>query len=171
MVNGSSSSNERESAQPSPAVADVSARLTHPFHRQMFDYWRGKFVDSIPPPRVAIDPIDIPPSILPWLVLYTVHWIEDRPRFQFRLVGTSVVQRYDRDSTGKYFEDVYDSATYPRMMAAFSEVALHCRPAYAQLQMPIPDRDFIPYERLLLPLADADGRVEAIIAVMGFKPN
>lgn len=164
-------SKKRLSAALNPVIADISARLTHPFHRQMFDYWRGKFVDSIPPPRAAIDPIDIPPSILPWLILYTVHWIDNRPRFQFRLVGTSVVQRYDRDSTGKYFEDVYDSTMLSKQMAAFSEVALHCRPAYAQLRLPIPERDFIPYERLLLPLADAGGRVEAIIAVMGFKPN
>mgnify|MGYP003654531707 CR=1 FL=1 len=176
MVNGDRSSKGRDTAKPNPSIASFSAQLTHPHHRQMFEYWLGKFVGSVPPPRAAIGPSDIPPAILPWLVLYTVHWVSDqkgsdRPRFQFRLVGTSVVQRYARDSTGKYFEDVYDSATYPRMMAAFSDVALNCRPAYAQLQMPVPGRDFIPYERLLLPLAGEDGRVEAIIAVMAFKPN
>lgn len=152
-------------------MADFTAQLTHPHHRQMFAYWQGKFVGSLPPSRAAIDPLEIPTDILPWLILYTVYWDENRPRMQFRLVGTGVVQRYNRDSTGKYFEDVYDSPTLARQMAAFSEVACNCRPAYAQLRLPIPDRDFIPYERLLLPLAGEDGRVENILAVMAFKPN
>jgi hypothetical protein len=176
MVNNGRSSKDRDTATSNPAIASFAAQLTHPQHRQMFDYWRGRFVGTLPPPRAAIDPVDIPPAVLPWLVLYNVHWVSDeqgseRPRFEFRLVGTGVVQRYCRDSTGKYFEDVYDSPTLARQMAAFSEVACNCRPAYAQLRLPIPDRDFIPYERLLLPLAGEDGRVEAIIAVMGFKPN
>ena len=171
MVKGGRSLKGRDTAKPNPSIASFSAQLTHPHHRQMFDYWRGKFVGAIPPPRAAIDPLEIPTDILPWLILYAVHWRADQPHFQFRLVGTGVVQRYDRDSTGKYFEDVYDSATLSRQIAAFSEVALNCRPAYAQLQLPVPGRDFIPYERLLLPLAGEDGRVEAIMAVMAFKPN
>lgn len=171
MVDGGKSPRERSPMTEDPAMADFVAQLTHPHHRQMFDYWRGKFVGSMPPPRAAIDPLEIPTDILPWLILYTVHWEEDRPRFQFRLVGTGIVQRYNRDSTGKYFEDVYDSGTLPRQISAFSEVALNCQPAYARLRLPVPERDFIPYERLLLPLAGEDGRVEAIIAVMGFKPN
>ncbi|RKQ72589.1 PAS domain-containing protein [Oceanibaculum indicum] len=176
MVKDGRSSKDRDTATSNPSIASFSRKLTHPHHRQMFDYWHGRFIGTLPPSRSAIDPVDIPTAVLPWLVLYNVHWVPDeqgseRPRFEFRLVGTGVVQRYNRDSTGKYFEDVYDNATFPRMMAAFSEVALNCRPAYAQLQMPIPGRDFIPYERLLLPLAGEDGRVEAIIAVMGFKPN
>ncbi|MFN3459890.1 MAG: PAS domain-containing protein [Oceanibaculum sp.] len=171
MVEGDKISKERLSAALDPAIADISARLTHPHHRQMFAYWRGKFAGSVPPSRQDIDPVEIPPAILPWLVLYTVHWVADRPRIQFRLVGTSVVQRYHRDSTGKYFEDVYDSAMLSKQMAAFSEVALKCQPAYAQLRLPVPERDFIPYERLLLPLMGEDGRVEGIIAVMSFAPH
>lgn len=171
MVDCGKTPKQRESAKPNPSLADFSAQLTHPDHRQMFDYWRGKFVGAVPPSRVAIDPIEIPPAILPWLILYTVHWVSDQPRFQFRLVGTGIVQRYNRDSTGKYFEEVYDGDKLPGQVAAFAAVARQCRPAYAQLRLPVPGRDFIPYERLLLPLAGAEGKVEAILAVMAFKPN
>ena len=162
---------ERESAKPNPSLADFSVQLTHPHHRQMFDYWRGKFVGTVPPSKAVIDPIEIPSAVLPWVILYTVHWVSDRPRFQFRLVGTGAVQRYNRDSTGKYFEDVYDSSILAKQIAAFSEVARQCRPAYARLQLPVPGRDFVPYERLLLPLAGAEEKVEAIIAVMAFTSN
>lgn len=146
-------------------------RLQHPYHRQMFDYWRGKFREDAPPTREDIDPTEIPPAILPWLILYSVDWRTGLPRFRFRLVGTGIVQRYNRDVTGKYFEDAYDDKTLARQIDSFSDVAVNGRPAYARLQVPVPDRDFISYERLLLPLGGAEEKVGGIVAVMAFAPH
>lgn len=163
--------NTQQAEELSRRYDGLAGQLTHPHHRDIFAYWLSKFAGALPPGRGDIDPVEISPAILPWIILYAVEWDGERPRFRFRLVGTGVVQRYERDSTGKYFEEVYDSDTLRGQIAAFSEVARHGFPAYARLSLPVPGRDFIAYERLLLPLAGAGGKVEAIVAVMAIKPN
>jgi hypothetical protein len=171
MVENGKTAMDQQAEGSSRRYAGLAEQLTYPQHRDIFRYWLGKFDGDLPPGRRDIDPIEIGPAILPWIILYAVEWDGGRPRFRFRLVGTGIVQRYDRDSTGKYFEDVYEAETLVRQSKAFTEVALNCTPSFAKLQLPVPGRDFISYERLLLPLAGADEKVEAIMAVMVFAPN
>jgi hypothetical protein len=79
------------------AAAITSARVGE-LHR----YWQGKCKDGLPPPRSAIDPVEIP-RLLPFLVIAE---IEDSPmRIRYRLVGTQVAEDNGADFTNRYLED------------------------------------------------------------------
>jgi hypothetical protein len=79
------------------AAAITSARVGE-LHR----YWQGKCTNGAPPPRGAIDPVEIP-RLLPFLVIAEIEALPMRVRY--RLVGTQVVEDNGADFTNRYLED------------------------------------------------------------------
>lgn len=141
--------------------------LEVPAHRQLFDYWRSKLQAGRLPARKDIDPIEIP-GLLPWLTLVEVDWSQGSPRFRIRLVGTGVVERLGRDSTGKWFEDVYDADIYNAQMEYYTQVATTGVPSLTQPIPPIREREFIKCRRLVVPLSADGKRVDLIISILIF---
>lgn len=141
--------------------------LTVPEHRELFDYWRARRPEGRLPARATLDPVDIP-HLLPWLVVFEAVWTDDRPRFRFRLVGTGCVERYGRDATGLWFEEVYEGETLARQRADYAEVAVSGEPSASRPRFPVSDKDYVIYDRLLLPFADDGVNVDALAALMIF---
>lgn len=79
------------------AAAITSARVGE-LHR----YWLSKCEDGMPPPRGAIDPIEIP-RLLPFLVIAEIEGASMRIRY--RLVGTQVAEDNGADFTNRYLEE------------------------------------------------------------------
>lgn len=154
---------------PDDWFEDFGGTLRHPLHLGIYDYWRRHCRDGRVPLRADIDPIAIGAAMLPWIILYDVVWRGDAPRFRFRLVGTGNVARYGRDATGLWFEELYDGVVLDEQIASYSRVAREALPDYSMRQMPVKDKEFIPYERLLLPFRTEQGTVNIILGVMGFQ--
>ncbi len=146
---------------------DFAAGIEAPQHREFFEYWCSKAPPGKLPGRAHIDPTEIP-KLLPWIILYDVVWRDDTPRFRFRLVGTGNVQRYGRDATGKWFEDVYSGEVLERQLASFTEVATSGRPHLSSPTLPVADKEYVTYRRLILPLAADGAKVDHLIALMVF---
>ena len=126
--------------------------------RQLYAYWRSKAKGRLPA-RADIDPADIP-QLLPFLFMIDV---EHNPRrFRFRLVGTQVCTWAGRDVTGVYLDDPNYGPRGPIIQRQYAEVVDRGVPYYTQQPAARPDRDYIFYERLVLPLA-ADGRTIDIL--------
>jgi hypothetical protein len=68
----------------------------------LFNYWDRKRAGKDVADRRDIDPIDMPPSLLPHLALIEIC---DDSRLKLRLVGTEVVRQYGRDNTGKFADE------------------------------------------------------------------
>ncbi|MBU0723381.1 MAG: PAS domain-containing protein [Alphaproteobacteria bacterium] len=155
---------------PSGAWLDDFARgLRHPLHVEIFDFWRSRCRNGHIPRRQDIDPVEIGVRVLPWIVLYDVDWTGQAPRFRFRLVGTGNVARYGRDSTGRWFEEVYSGGVLDEQIETYSDAAQNARPSLALRQLPVKNKEFIPYERILLPFAGDSDRVDTLMAVIGFS--
>lgn len=147
---------------------EFAAMLEVPEHRELFAYWRSKARPGRLPARKDIDPIDIP-KLLPWLSLVEVDWSGEAPRFRFRVVGTSVAERFGRDATGLWFEDAYDDPKiYEAQMAIFTQVATTRQPSLTRPVPPIPDREFITCRRLIVPMTGDDDRVSQMISLLNF---
>lgn len=147
-----------------------AAQLTDPLHRALFELWlEAKPTDGLPPRLAVADPFRLGPEMLPWVLLVDVDRSGGAPRFRFRLVGTGNVRRYGRDTTGLWFEQVYDGETYSAQMAIYGQVATSGEPAFTRGRVPIPDKSFVSYERLILPLAGDGGRCDHLIALMRFQ--
>jgi hypothetical protein len=87
-------------------------------------------------------------------------------QFQFRLVGTAIVDFTGRDSTGKWCHDVYQDFETTAAYTRQSSCATDGKPQFCRT--PIisnPDRAYIEAERIYLPLA-ANGKDVDIIIVM-----
>ena len=147
-----------------------AATLEVPQHRELFAYWRGKAKSGRLPLRKDIDPIDIP-KLLPWLSLVEANWSGASPRFRFRVVGSSVAERFGRDATGLWFEDAYDQHYYELQTTTFTEVATAGRPSLNHIVPPIPDREYVICHRLIVPLAGENGRVEQMISLLNFDDS
>ncbi len=149
------------------ALEEFAAALAVPEHREFFDYWRSKASGGKLPSRQDIDPIEVP-RLLPWIILYEVAWQDDKPRFKFRLVGTGNVQRYGRDATGQWFEDVYSGDILARQLAIYGTVASTGRPHLSHPTLPVADKEHVTYHRLILPLATDGVTVDGLAALMIF---
>lgn len=91
------------------------AQARMPATRALFAYWRGSWLDGMPPRRTGIDPAAITP-ILPFILLGD---IEAAPfRVLFRLVGTSIADFSRQDFSGQYLDELAyearDSIDWPQ---------------------------------------------------------
>jgi hypothetical protein len=89
-------------AMTSRSILIEAAAITSGRVGDLYRYWQSKCKDGGPPPRGAIDPVEIP-RLLPFLVIAE---IEDAPmRVRYRLVGTQVAEDNGADFTNRYLED------------------------------------------------------------------
>ena len=84
---------------------DVDRRkLASPYLRTLFDYWNDLRRGRVAPDVDDLDPLDIPPSALPYIMLIDLTYEPLRPRY--RLVGTHGVEAAGWDYTGKYVDEL-----------------------------------------------------------------
>ncbi|WP_282607249.1 PAS domain-containing protein [Pelagibius sp. Alg239-R121] len=149
---------------------DIWSRLRSPLHQEAYRYWRSKFSEGLLPGRDAIDPLEVP-SVLPWLNLVDVLKDGDQYRFRHRLIGTGIVGRYGRDATGSWFDDVYEPELLGEHLHDYVELVTTARPNLSQVAMPIPEKNFISYQRLALPLATDGSNIDMIMVVIDFDDH
>lgn len=132
--------------------------------KQMYGYWRSKCEGDRPPPRRAIDPVEIP-RLRPHITIVEV--VPAARRYVYRLVGTKAVEIRGRDPTGK---SVLEGFFGPSL-----DDALGCYDAVARTRLPryddSPDGRFSDDETLFLPQSE-DGECVMRIPVFGtFSPG
>jgi hypothetical protein len=136
---------------------DLGERLQHAEHRQLYAYWSGKCRDGALPARADIDPIDLRRQ-LPRIALIDVLREPGGLQFRYRLTGTEIVERSGRDPTGKRFDELYRGAYLQTALDTYRRVVETGRPELSERTYPlVPDREYLHYDRLILPLA-ADGQ-------------
>lgn len=146
---------------------DVLSRLRSPLHQEAYRYWCSKKSGGLLPGRDAIDPLELP-SVLPWLNLVDIVRDGKNYRFRHRLVGTGLVERFGRDATGAWFEDIYDPEIAGDHLKSYVDLVNKGCVEYARTAMPIPEKNFITYQRLALPLATDGVTIDMIMIVIDF---
>lgn len=117
------------------------------------------------PGRADIDPIDIP-NLLPYVSLIDV---EQEPyRMRYRLIGTHITEAIGRDSTGRYFDELYEGRTLEEMVRRFSTVVRANLPARFIVKATFADKEYRHYETIHLPLSDDGKSVNMILAGVEF---
>ncbi len=124
--------------------------------------------DGTPPGRGAFDAAAIGPALLPWVVLHDV--VEQPPgpygrRYFYRLVGTEVVATFGFDPTGRFADDVGDTDMVRQVHAFMDEAVTTRRPHVSHTATMAPNKEFFRTERLILPLAEPDGRILKLVVV------
>jgi len=135
----------------------------------IFDYWTSKCRDGRVPVRRDIDMVEIPPKVLPLLMLFDVLPAKAGYRFRYRLIGTTVAQYIGHDHTGRCIDEVIPAdraaAILPSLVAAI-DTGL---PNTLEAPFAFPNRDFNFVRRLVLPLSADGTAVDMLMTCFVFK--
>ncbi len=108
-------------------------------------YWDKKRGQRAMPSRGDIDPIDLGRN-LGNIILVDV---ENAPfRLRYRLIGTAITNVMQRDSTGKYYDEIYSPELLSNINASFYWMFEHKAPLRTYGEAFYPDRNIYDYETL-----------------------
>lgn len=118
------------------------------------------------PPWEFADPFELREH-LGYLQLVDV--FHDPVRFRYRLIGTGITALAGRDSTGRWFQDLYSPQFLAEAFKSYRWVVEEKQPLRVSATWQHVDKGHIRYEALDLPLS-ADGRtVDRILTRMAFE--
>jgi hypothetical protein len=142
---------------------------SHPDRRwqQLFDYWQSLTETSGRlPRRREIDPVALPPDLLPNIFLIDVVRSGDGtpPRFRFRLLGSAIV---DRESTkvGQFVDQLGSATEMAEMLGHYRDcLGGKIRLRNTTLLWDDVRKEHVKYRVLLLPLGE-DGAIDTIMGL------
>jgi hypothetical protein len=132
---------------------------------QLFDYWCSKAPMAALPGRQHVDPVELPPRLLPHLILLDVERPPAGLRFRFRVASTSFTELVGREGTGLCFDELGAADRVEPVCSALSTVVTTGRPVFLAGRLTLLSRDYCRVKRLALPLARDGHQVDMIIAV------
>lgn len=128
-------------------------------------YWSSKRAGRAFPSRADIDPLDLAPH-LGNIVLVDV---QQQPlRLRYRLIGTRVTSVMNRDSTGRFYDELYPEELLQQIYASFRWMIENRRPARTFGRAFYPDKHFYDYETLNLPLAGNGVDIDMVLGGLVF---
>lgn len=145
-------------ASPNAAPSDFQALLSSTPLADCFGFWRSRRAGAAVPPKAAIDPVEMPPHIIPFLFLYER---TGDGRFRCRLAGTSVCSAFQNDPTGRYLDEMILPTVKANRARLFGGVVERSLPVAYSGNVAEPGRTWIKFRRLMMPIAikgtEADG--------------
>ncbi len=150
--------------EPTPSA--FRAQLIVPEQRQLFDDWLERCVEGRLPVRGEIRPAHFP-RLLPFISLIDCIAPES---FKVRLAGTRLREVYDCEITGLDVAclDCGDDQSY--WLNTYKQIFATRAPAQGVVRAPQKSKDHLVQFWLRLPLADATGAVNMILAHDSFVP-
>jgi hypothetical protein len=118
------------------------------------------------PSRADIDPVDMPRFVLPKLVLLDV--FDGGARFRWRLTGTEVVNRFGRDTTGRFGEEVLSGDYLAFLTSLTQQVCRSQVPVYSHAVFRWKEMRSLTTSRLFVPLGDEASGVTQILGAHDF---
>ncbi len=118
------------------------------------------------PARADIDPLDFP-ALLPWVMLIDV--AHDPVDFSFRLIGTGIVERIERDYTGMRFAELPHMERDTPIWKQFDSVRVGREPMIGEVPYVGRHHEVRTVKDIKLPLSDGGSRVAMIMSVVEFE--
>lgn len=147
---------------------DPDLACEHPLLIRALELWRDARGARRMPARRDVDPTTLPRDLIGNILLIDVEH-EPVRRFRWRLIGTEVTRRMGRDSTGRYWDELYDAKTLDWFAKGPEWVLTHRRPLRLAGKVPVESRDFMRSESIDLPLSDDGENVTMIWVVSTFS--
>ena len=130
-------------------------------------YWLHKRGSRAVPRKADIDPIELPPKLLPNMQIIEV--VDGGARFRYRLVGTALVDAYGKDFTGKHPDELFPDDRLRFIQSIYRRVHDTKQPLFTHNKYHTPKNIDVYALRIYLPLSDNDSEVTHIMAVLRFE--
>lgn len=147
----------------------VPDALDAAFFRPMLRYWEQRRHGRVAPNRRDIDPLDLPLSILPHILLIDVE--RDPLDFRYRLSGTAADTIHGQSLKGVRALDLQPESFARTLHGDLVRMADDLAVQFAQLSFTNKGGKTRRYRVLRLPLCDDDGQLQMILAVADHGAN
>lgn len=121
--------------------------------RELYELWRGAFVDDLPPTKAAFPIQELPFKM--WQYLTFCNYTEDRRFFNIHN-GTAVVRYFGREATGKYVDDYLPIDFASAVLPIYNGVMEEGSAVYYEGDLMTATERFLTYARLLMPVRAVD---------------
>lgn len=134
-----------------PFASDPELNFWSARPRSFASIWQARVPAGLSiPSRHSFAP-DTLVEFLPFMLI--IEMDQTRQRYRNRLVGTEVVAHAGRDTTGKWFEEIYSEATQYGHHRAHQWVLQHRRPLRVHGTMAYVDRGYLAVESVVVPVS------------------
>ncbi|GGF08466.1 hypothetical protein GCM10011611_12370 [Aliidongia dinghuensis] len=130
-----------------------------------FAFWRARRAGRAVPLKSALDPVEMPQRILPYLFLYEV---TPEGRFRCRLAGTAVCAAFQSDPTGRYLDEMIPAPVLEDRLRLFREAVERELPVVYTGTLAEPGRTWIKFKRLLTPMSIRGEHPDGIFGMVIF---
>jgi hypothetical protein len=130
-------------------------------------YWIGRRGSRTMPCKRDIDPIEIPPKVLPHLQIIEV--LDDGARFRYRLIGTALADAYGTDFSGKRPDELFADDRLNFIQNIYRTVYRSKAPLFLHNKYHTPKNVDLFAIRIYMPLSDDDVNVNYILGVLRFE--
>ena len=113
------------------------------------------------PDRADIDPVEMPPRLLPYL--FIVEYAQIPGRWRYRLMGTEMVERLGADLTGCFLDKALGGSLLQLPGAAQQRDPQRASPTYTESTLTSDDGGVLLTRRMLVPLTSGGGDEVAMI--------
>lgn len=127
-------------------------------------YWQSKVVATALPSRAQLDPLEMRHFLAKILIID----VESPDDYTFRLCGTEISGANGRDLTGQRADTVSLGASAPHFIDAYRRTVRARAPMFFQGKIWWQDRDYIPFEQVILPLSSDGNHVDKLLCVVDF---
>ena len=124
----------------------------HPHISAIYRYWLEKRGARSMPARRDIDPVEMPPALLPGICIVDV--VPDARRYVYRLVGTHDVEVRGYDPTGRSVLEAFFGTSAQETISFYDQVVASRAPVLDTSSFRSPETSYTTDETLYLPLSD-----------------
>ncbi len=124
-------------------------------------YWEQKRAGRDLPDRADIDPVEMPPRLLPYL--FIVEYAQIPGRWRYRLMGTEMVERLGADLTGCFLDKALGGRYCNYLVPLNNEIRRGRQPIYTESTLTSDDGGVLLTRRMLVPLTSGGGDEVAMI--------
>ena len=133
------------------------------FFRPLLDYWESRRLDRAAPRRSDIDPLDLPPLLLPHVLLIDVR--HDPLDFRYRLAGTAADTIHGQSLRGVRILDLRPEPFAQTLHGDLVRMAGDLAIQFTLLSFTNREGKTRRYRVLRLPLCDDAGRLAMILVL------
>ena len=151
-----------------PAPIDILGSFRTNAVQQVYQYWAAMRRGDRLPSRADIKPEELGP-LLPYIFLIDVH--REPLRFQYRLVGTEICAWATKDCTGAFLDRDVGGAIWQIIFEEYRQTTETGVIGHAIRTAPWPGREFLVYERLVMPLAKDGREVDMLLGALCVIPR
>lgn len=146
---------------------DPDLNIRHSVLQEALKTWNELRGERPMPSPADIDPLKLPPQVLPHVSLLDIDYGSER-RFRWRLIGTYLTNVLGRDSTGLYWDQIYDAQAMKELGKGPKWVIEHKRPVRNLGSAHYVNKSYLRTERLDMPLSIDGTRVDRLFICTAF---